>query len=290
MPRAVDHLVIPARDLAAQAELYRRLGFQVGARNRHPWGTENHIVQFDGAFLELIGLGQGFAAPAPEPGVFSFAGFVSAFLQRREGLAMLVMRSHDAEADRRRLKADGLGDFARFDFARKARRPDGSEVDVAFSLAFAACPALAEAGFFVCQQRFPENFWSRAAQIHPNGATGIVGVAIAHERPEEAARFLMAFLDASRARAIERGIAIDIDGASVEIAPRQAWAERYGEPAIGADGPPLALARIAVADVGAARRVLEANQVPHEARADALIVNSATAIGAAIVFEPARVG
>jgi len=33
MPRAIDHLVIPARDLAAQAELYRRLGFQVGARN-----------------------------------------------------------------------------------------------------------------------------------------------------------------------------------------------------------------------------------------------------------------
>ena len=55
MPRAINHLVIPARDLTAQAELYRRLGFQVGARNSHPWGTENHIVQFDGAFLELIG-------------------------------------------------------------------------------------------------------------------------------------------------------------------------------------------------------------------------------------------
>jgi catechol 2,3-dioxygenase-like lactoylglutathione lyase family enzyme len=54
MPRAIDHVVIPTLDLAAQATLYRRLGFQVGARNRHPWGTENHIVQFDGAFLELI--------------------------------------------------------------------------------------------------------------------------------------------------------------------------------------------------------------------------------------------
>ena len=35
------------------------------APNRHPWGTENHIVQFDGAFLELIGLGDAFAAPHP---------------------------------------------------------------------------------------------------------------------------------------------------------------------------------------------------------------------------------
>ncbi len=66
MPRAIDHLVIAARDLPEQAALYRRLGFQVGARNRHPWGTENHIVQFDGAFLELIGLGDEFAAPHRE--------------------------------------------------------------------------------------------------------------------------------------------------------------------------------------------------------------------------------
>ena len=50
MPRAIDHIVIPARRLDAEAELYRRLGFQVGVRNRHPWGPENHIVQFDGAF------------------------------------------------------------------------------------------------------------------------------------------------------------------------------------------------------------------------------------------------
>jgi hypothetical protein len=42
--RRLDHLVLPARDLDDRAELYRRIGFTVGARNRHPWGTENHIV------------------------------------------------------------------------------------------------------------------------------------------------------------------------------------------------------------------------------------------------------
>src|SRR5271169_2162500 len=101
MPRAIDHLVIASRDLAAQADLYRRLGFQVGPRNRHPWGTENHIVQFDGAFIELIGLGDGFAPPDARPGSFSFAGFIACFLSKHEGLAMLAMRSSDAEADRR---------------------------------------------------------------------------------------------------------------------------------------------------------------------------------------------
>lgn len=290
MPRAIDHLVIPARDLTAQADLYRRLGFQVGARNRHPWGTENHIVQFDSAFLELIGLGEGFAAPAPEPGVYSFAGFVAAFLARREGLAMLVMRSLDAEADRRQFKADGIGDFARFDFARKARRPDGSEVDVAFSLAFAASRAAPEAGFFVCQQRFPENFWSRAAQVHPNGARGIAGLAIAQENPREAAEFLRRFVGAAAARREGPGFVVEADGARIECCPRSALAERYGAAAIGADGAPMSLARIVVADLTATRKVLEARGVGYRERDGALVVGAGDAMGAALAFEPEAPG
>ena len=39
-PRPLDHLVLAVRDLDAAAAFYRALGFQVGARNRHPWGTE----------------------------------------------------------------------------------------------------------------------------------------------------------------------------------------------------------------------------------------------------------
>src|SRR5579863_8229947 len=119
MPRAIDHVVIPTLDLAAQATLYRRLGFQVGARNCHPWGTENHIVQFDGAFLELVGLGEGFQRPALDAPVFPFAGFLADFLAEREGLAMLVLRTDDAEADRRRFAARGIGGPPRFDFARR---------------------------------------------------------------------------------------------------------------------------------------------------------------------------
>jgi hypothetical protein len=270
--------------LAAQAEFYRRLGFQVGARNRHPWGTENHIVQFDGAFLELIGLGEGFAAPPPAPGVFSFAGFVASFLARREGLAMLALRSQDAEADRRRFKTDGLGDFSRFDFARKARRPDGGEVDVAFSLAFAACPALPEAGFFVCQQRFPENFWSRAAQVHPNGARGIAGLAFACDDPREAADFLARFCDAPTPRREGPAWIIEVEGARVECAPRAALRERYGA-AIPREGSAFALARIAVADLARMRARLASHGVAFEPRGEGLIL---PAMGAALAFEAAR--
>ncbi|MFD2817042.1 VOC family protein [Paracoccus aerius] len=36
--RHIDHVVVAARDLDGAANLYARLGFQVGPRNRHPWG------------------------------------------------------------------------------------------------------------------------------------------------------------------------------------------------------------------------------------------------------------
>ena len=57
MARGLDHLVHAVRDLDAAGELYGRLGFTVGARNRHPWGTHNRIVQLPGFFIELLAIG-----------------------------------------------------------------------------------------------------------------------------------------------------------------------------------------------------------------------------------------
>lgn len=230
MPRAFDHLVLAYRDLGAAAERYRRLGFQVGARNRHPWGTENHIVQFDGVFLELVGLGEGFRAPAPDDPVFPFAGFIADFLKRREALAMIVLRSADAEADRRAFAAQGFGGRPRFDFARKGMR-QGREVEVAFSLAFAQSAALPEAGFFVCQQRFPENFWDAAAQVHSNGATGVAQVTLAHPQPEGARRFLSGFLDAE-AEATPEGLRFVLPNAVLVCGPPTGLRIATGESAL----------------------------------------------------------
>ena len=54
-PRPCVHAV---RDLDAAAELYRRLGFTVGTRNRHAWGTHNRLVQLPGFFVELLAVAE----------------------------------------------------------------------------------------------------------------------------------------------------------------------------------------------------------------------------------------
>src|SRR6476646_166353 len=100
MPRGLDHLVLAVRDLDAAGRTYEAMGFTVGARNRHPWGTENRIVQFPGVFLELITVGKGAEIAPHAPGSFSFGAFVRDRLAEGEGFAMLVLESHDAAADR----------------------------------------------------------------------------------------------------------------------------------------------------------------------------------------------
>src|ERR1700758_4061106 len=99
MPRGLDHLVHVVRDLDAAAALYQRLGFTVGARNRHPWGTHNRIVQLPGFFIELLTIGEPEKITPPTPDTVSFGAFTRDFLARGEGLAMLVLEGKNAAAD-----------------------------------------------------------------------------------------------------------------------------------------------------------------------------------------------
>ena len=136
MPRGLDHIVHAVRDLDAAAELYRRLGFTVGARNRHPWGTHNHIVQLPGFFIELLTL-----AEPDKLGSDGFSKLFGAynrdFLKRGEGLSLLILESQDAGADEAAFRAAGIAGSEVMRFEREGKRPDGTPVKVGFSLAFA---------------------------------------------------------------------------------------------------------------------------------------------------------
>jgi catechol 2,3-dioxygenase-like lactoylglutathione lyase family enzyme len=209
MARSIDHLVLAVRDLDGAGRLYERLGFQVGARNRHPWGTENRLVQLPGAFLELITVGEGADPPPHGPRRFSFGAFVRDALSRREGLAMLALGSPDAAADARLFAGAGIGDFEPFFFERKGRRPDGSEIRLAFTLAFAADPAARGAGFFVSQHHYPENFWNPEFQQHPNGAHALASVVLASPEPERHRAFLTTLTSTAPALACRSGSGAD---------------------------------------------------------------------------------
>ena len=201
----------------APRNVYRQLGFTVGARNRHPWGTHNHIVQLPGFFIELLTL----AEPDKMTGdVFSekFGAYNRDFVDRGDGLSMLVLESHRRRWLTKRRSAPPALPLpprrastatARGRTARRSRSPsrwplrDDKQAP--------------DASFFTCQQHYPENFWNPAFQQHDNGVTGIAGVVLVADEPAQHRDFLLAFTGAAAARDERDGFTIDLPRGAISV-------------------------------------------------------------------------
>ncbi|MEM8792179.1 MAG: VOC family protein [Pseudomonadota bacterium] len=189
-PRRFDHIVVVVHDLDRAAARYEAMGFTLTPRARHPdhMGTSNRLIQFaDRTFIELLEIDRPESCAPHGPRFFSFGQHAQSFLTEGEGIAMMVYAGEDAPGDAGTFAAAGLGSFDPFDFGRKATLPDGREVEVGFSLAYALPPGLGRSGFFTCHNRFPENFWKPDFQVHANGATGMAEVCLAVDAPAETA-------------------------------------------------------------------------------------------------------
>jgi len=269
MPRSIDHIVHAVRDLDAAVALYRRAGFQVGARNVHPraWGTMNHIVQLPGTFIELLAMADTREMAPHTARQFSFGAFNRDFLAHGEGLSMLVLEGRGA-TDAEEFRARGIGDFEPFDMAREAKRPDGTAIKVAFALAFARDANAPESGFFTCQHKYPENFWNPAFHTHPNRTTAVTGIVAVAREPARHREFLAAFSGAA-ARDTDDGLVIDLArGQQIEVIVPDAFERRYwaSPPDVSAG---LRLAAIRFAGPG-------------------LAPGRDAALGAMLLFEPSR--
>ena len=285
--RPLDHLVLGTADLDALAGQFEASGFQVGGRNRHPWGTENRIIQFaDETFLELIAVGEGAEIPPHSAGQFSFGAFVRDGITRAPGLSMVVLKSADARADSAQFTRDGIGGFAAFDFGRKATRPDGRIVEVAFTLAFAADRALGDCGFFTCQQHFPQNFWSADRQRHSNGASGVTTVTLVAENPSDHHVFLSAFTGSREMRAGSSGISIPCGKGVLEILSPEGFRFLYGVDAPASETPRFAGLSITVDDPSAIARRAESVNLHTVKAGDAVTIMPQSGFLTALRFEP----
>lgn len=264
MARGLDHIVHAVRDLDAAAALYQSLGFTVGSRNKHPWGTHNRIVQFPGFFIELLT----FAEPEKlgDDGFSTlFAAYNRDFIARGEGLSMLILESKDAQADEAVFRDKDIAASPEMRFEREGKRPDGSTVKVGFSLAFAEDKKAPDIHFCICQQHFPENFWNPAFQKHANGVQGIAGVVMVADVPVDHRDFLLAYTGAQEAKATADGFHIALPRGSIDMMTPSAFTRRFGLAAPDtARGARLAAMRFTGGHVAPAKQ---------------------TALGAGLVFE-----
>jgi catechol 2,3-dioxygenase-like lactoylglutathione lyase family enzyme len=284
MPRGLDHIVHAVRDLNAAAELYRRLGFTVGARNRHSWGTHNHLVQLPGVFIELLTVAEpeklgsdGFST--------MFGRFNQSFLARQEGLSMLLLESGEAAADAAAFGSAGVAASEAMKFEREGKRPDGSPVKVAFSLAFARDDMAPDTGFAVCQQHFPENFWNPAFQQHPNTASGVAGVVLSADNPTDHHIFLSAFTGVRDLHATSSGVTASTPRGDVKVMDPAAFRSHFGtEPPDISKGAWLAAVQFRVRDRTALMAALSSGGIASSFCMGSTIVAPDTAMGATLVF------
>jgi catechol 2,3-dioxygenase-like lactoylglutathione lyase family enzyme len=263
MNRAIDHLVLAVNDLEAAREAYRRMGFTLTPRARHPWGTANSLVQLKGNFLELLAVAESEKIPPAEPGRFSFGAFNQSFLKRRQGLSMLVFQSAEARRDQVEFAARGLQTYEPFDFERQAKLPDGSLKTVAFSLAFVTEPRMPEAAFFTCQQHAPEFFWKPDYQRHANGARAVAEVVMLANDPAGLADFFGKLVEPDAVSRSEGTLRVKLGEGALSVLDATRLAQRF--PGVRLSDvlrkPHFAGYSIAVDDLDVAEDVLERNGI-----------------------------
>jgi hypothetical protein len=282
--RGIDHLVLPVRDLEAAAAHYGRLGFTVGTRNRHPWGTENRLIQLPHCFLELIA-----EAEAPPGAANGFSTVIGRFLKERgEGMALLALESGDAAGDEADLRAAGVGGADSLYFEREGRGPSGEPVRVAFTLAFASSPLLPGAGVFLCQQHEPQNFWAPALWQHENGARTISGVILAADDPRATLSFLETVAGVSAACVGARNIALVTPRGSIEAMTPDCFRDVVGvDAALTGTSPVFAAFKVA-APVEAMAARLEGHGIAHHRHRRHLVIPAESNHGVALVVEEPR--
>lgn len=286
MVRGLDHIVHAVRNLDAAADLYRRLGFAVGARNKHPWGTHNHVVQLPGFFIELVTMAEPEKLDADGFSTM-FGAYNRDFIARGEGFSLLILESKEAAGDAGTFASAGIGQRVALRFEREAKRPDGATVKVGFSLAFAEDKDARDIHFATCQQHYPENFWNPSFQQHTNGVSAVAGVVVVAEQPEQHRRFFEVFAD-GQASAAKDGFAIATHRGAIEVVTPAAFLRRFGVKAPDMSrGARLAALRFAVTSPSRLQALPELAGIAGLYVGNDAIIGSEDAMGAVLVFEPA---
>lgn len=171
--RLLDHVVVIVEDLHRAARSFQDLGFVVTPRSDHPFGTSNRLIVLANCYVELVTV----TAPAalPDSGFARFAA--DCLAEGNLGPRIIVIRTHDPEADRRRLQERDIDTSQPLRFGRRARQPDGSEAPVEFVSVFPEMGSDRFSAFF-CQHLTPDQVWHPSTLTHPNGATALTSVEV----------------------------------------------------------------------------------------------------------------
>ena len=285
-PRGIDHLVIAVNDLSAARDRFSQFGFCTTPLGRQPWGTANHIVQFQNNFIELLGVLDPAKLVPMSDAHFSFSAHNDHFLRRREGMSMLVLSTGDAREDAAQWRERGLHVHEPVHWSRQAILPDGSENTVAFTLSFVTNPSMPEIAFFSCQQHNPEAFWKPQYQAHENGARGIASVTLVADDPAQHAAFFASLVDGATIDQRPGALSVHTAHGVIQVLTPKHFVASYPGTRLSGDrrGAVFMAAGVNVPDLGPVAACLEENGVVFSKSDSAIQVASDQCCGIGFEF------
>jgi catechol 2,3-dioxygenase-like lactoylglutathione lyase family enzyme len=267
----LDHIVIDVRDrIDEAAECFAEFGFALTPRGHHTLGSSNHLAMFASDYLELLGFGAD-AAARPDIAPFPI------------GLNGLVFKTEDAERTYQEALAAGLPIEPVQSFSRPVTF-EGETQDARFRTTHLDPKAVPMGRVYFCQHLTPELVWRREWQAHRNGARAISRVVVATPEPERSAALFRTLF--GPVVAIRNGrLTLAAGSAHVELVPRAALAEEFGQAAADPAGRSEYLAAVefrvtALAETARALASTAGVLVMHRR----VVVPAATAFNTTLVF------
>ena len=238
----IDHVVIAVPELAASAEIYRRLGFTLSPRGVHSaaLGSANHTIMLRDDYFELL------AVLAPTDRNVRWRRAIA----EGGGIAGLAMTTVDPAAARDFWKKAGLSPDEPIKFSRPVARPDGSSLEARFEVVSLADVPGVPVRAFVCSQPTREAVWLPELLGHANAAVAIRRLAIACPDPDASAAQWKRVLPAASAVRMGANIRIDTGRHSIDLIPSRLREAK----AIGID--------FTVSDIAKSRSALDGGAIP----------------------------
>jgi len=266
----LDHVIIAVADLDKAAATYRRFGFTLTPRGLHEGkGTGNHCIMFGSTYIELLGV-------VDETG--AQGRLAQRVKERGEGGIAIAYGGDDADKVAANLRAAGINAEDPVDLARPLDL-DGKRDTVRFRNVMLPDLKLPGTMQFVCTHLTPERTRARHEwQLHPNGATGVATVIVAHENPSDQSTEFAALFGNDRASG-------RLDNAEIKLGPRKSIEAERGRDAL--DGAPqdgIVGIIIRVNEVDAVGAMLDMGRIPHRETKAGVIVPAKAAHGVTLIF------
>lgn len=218
----MDHVVVLVRSLEQAARAWRALGFTLSPRGVHSAhiGSANHTIPLSHDYIELLGV----VAPT------DVNANARAFLDRREGIERVALRTDDAAAGALALREAGVATAGMLSFGRPVDLPGGAVGEARFrTFHWPREGTPGGLGLFACQHLTPEVVWVPEWQRHANTAKSLdhVGVLAADPRGAAERCAAMTGLEAVEDEPDIHTVATGPERASIRFLGERAFARAY---------------------------------------------------------------